>query len=185
VIFFVSVAISYAWVYGVYFFLGPWINAFSIPVFLLWIIGVFFQLLFIDKFIRTEGKEAIFIGVLKLILGFPIVLVLSVVSIFALSLFNSYLSRLEPKTFLMDENFAGRVRVIYGEECGINPPIENGRRIFQIPENGILIIQPEFEDGIIDHEYYFVDNDGEKTNIAEYENYSDGTKTIPGVVWEV
>ena len=116
-----------------------------------------------------------------MILGFPIILLLSVIGIYGLSFIGSYLSKPEPETFLIPTNFEGSFKVIYGEECGLNPPIENGRIILQIPANGILIVQPEFEGGIIDHEYYFIDNDGKRTKIEQYENYSDGTKNIPGV----
>ena len=177
----VSVVISFGWVYAVYLILGPWINAFSIPIFLLWIIGMFFQLVFIDQFIQTQHTKTTAKVYLKVILGFPIILILSVIAIYGLSFIGSYLSKPEPETFLIPTNFEGSFKVIYGEECGLNPPIENGRIILQIPANGILIVQPEFEGGIIDHEYYFIDNDGKRTKIEQYENYSDGTKNIPGV----
>lgn len=181
IILIVSVVISFVWVYGVYLILGPWINAFSIPIFLLWIIGIFFQLGFIDRFIQTERTNITITSFIKVVLGFPIILVLSVVIIYGLSFFSSYLSRPEPETFLIPTNFEGSFKVIYGEECGINTPTENGRRILQIPKNGILIVQSEFESGIIDHEYYFIDEDGKRTKIEQYENYSNGTKNIPGV----
>lgn len=87
----------------------------------------------------------------------------------------------EPETYLIPENYSGKIKVVYGEDCGINPSIENGRRILEIPNNGILIIQPEFEGGIIDHEYYFINENKERTRIERYENYSDGTKHIPGI----
>ena len=74
-----------------------------------------------------------------------------------------------PETFLIPENFQGTLRVVYGEECGIKPNIENGRRILQIPENGVLIIQPEFVSGTIDHQYYLINGNGQKTKIE----YSD------------
>ena len=177
----VSVVISFGWVYAVYLILGPWINAFSIPIFLLWIIGMFFQLVFIDQFIQTQHTKTTAKVYIKVILGFPIILLLSVIGIYGLSFTGSYLSKPEPETFLIPTNFEGSFKVIYGEECGLNPPIENGRIILQIPANGILIVQSEFEGGIIDHEYYFIDNDGKRTKIEQYENYSDGTKNIPGV----
>jgi hypothetical protein len=181
IILIVSIAVSFGWVYAVYLILGPWINAFSIPVFLLWIIGMFFQMVFIDRFIQVERTKTTISNVLKVILGFPTILILSVISIYGLSFFGSYLSRPEPETFLIPTNFEGSFKVIYGEECGIMPPTENGRRILRIPTNGILIVRPEFESGIIDHEYYFIDEDGKRTKIEQYKNYSNGTKNIPGV----
>jgi hypothetical protein len=177
----VSVLISFGWLYGVYLILGPWVNGFSIPIFLLWIIGMFFQLVFIDKFVQTSHKKTTAKDYIKVILGLPIILLFSIIGIYGLSLIGSYLSKPAPKTFLIPTNFEGSFKVIYGEKCGLNPPTEKGRIILQIPANGILIVKPEFESGIIDHEYYFIDEDGKRTKIEQYENYSDGTKNIPGV----
>jgi hypothetical protein len=138
-------------------------------------------LVFIDRFIQVERTKTTISSVLKIILGFPIILIFSVISIYGLSFFGSYLSRPEPETFLIPTNFEGGFKVVYGEECGIMPPTEKGRRILRIPANGILIVHPEFESGTIDHEYYFIDEDGKRTKIEQYENYSNGTKNIPGV----
>jgi hypothetical protein len=107
--------------------------------------------------------------------------ILTIISIYAISLAGSYLTRPKPETFLIPSNFDGPFRIIYGEKCGIDPSIENGRRILEIPENGILIIQPEFEAGFIDHEYYFIDLNGKKVPIKQHDNYETGTKSIPGV----
>ncbi|MFT4848674.1 MAG: hypothetical protein ACI83B_001209 [Sediminicola sp.] len=177
----VAMAISSGWVYGVYLILGPWINAFSIPVFLLWIIGIFFQLVFIDRFIQSVRTKTTISSVLKVVLGFPTILILSVISIYGPSSLGSYLSRPEPETFLIPTNFEDSFKVIYGEECGIMPPTENGPRIIRIPANGILIVKPELESGIIDNEYYLTYLHGKRTKVDQYENYSNGTKKIPGV----
>ncbi|MFT5567579.1 MAG: hypothetical protein ACI81Y_002533, partial [Glaciecola sp.] len=111
IILIVSVAISFGWVYAVYLILGPWINAFSIPVFLLWIIGIFFQLVFIDRFIQSVRTKTTISSVLKVVLGFPTILILSVISIYGLSSLGSYLSRPEPETFLIPTNFEGSFKV--------------------------------------------------------------------------
>ncbi len=113
--------------------------------------------------------------------AFPLTVIAIVIGIYAIFFASSYLKKPEPEKFLIPINFEGKVRIVYGEECGINPSIINGRRELQIPNNGLLIIQPKFEAGIIDHEYYFVDQNGNKTEIMQYENYADGTKNIPGV----
>ena len=177
----IAVAISFVWVYAVYLILGPWISAFSIPVSLLWIVGTFFQLVFMDRFIQSDRTKTTAFSVLKIVLGFPIVFILCLLSMYGLSFFGAYLSRPKPETFLIPTNFKGTFRVIYGEACGIMPPTEKGRRLLRIPANRLLIIQPEFESGIIDHEYFFVDQNGKRTKIAPYENYLNGTKNIPGI----
>lgn len=173
--------IAFGFVYLVYMFLGPWINAFSIPVFYLWIAGTFGQLLFLDLLLPQKVEQ---LTITKTVLGivfFPLTVIATVIGIYAISFASSYLTKPEPETFLIPANFEGKVRIVYGEECGINPSTINGRRELEIPKNGLLIIQPEFEAGIIDHEYYFVDQQGKRTPIKQYENYSDGTKNIPGV----
>lgn len=170
--------IAYGFVYLVYMFLGPWINAFSIPVFYLWIAGTFGQLLFLDLlFPQTTEK----LKPTKTVLGiaaFPLTIVAAIIGIYAISFASSYLTKPEPETFLIPASFEGKVRIVYGEECGINPPIENGRRVLQIPNNGLLIIQPEFEAGIIDHEYYFVDNNGNQVIANQHYDNKDKSKGV-------
>lgn len=173
--------IAFGFVYLVYMFLGPWINAFSIPVFYLWIAGTFGQLLFLDLLLPQKVEQLKITKTVFGIAGFPLTVIATIIGIYAISFASSYLTKPEPETFLIPANFEGKVRIVYGEECGINPSTINGRRELQIPKNGFLIIQPEFEAGIIDHEYFFVDQNGNRTEIMQYENYTDGTKNIPGV----
>lgn len=173
--------IAFGFVYLVYIFLGPWINAFSIPVFYLWIAGTFGQLLFLDLLLPQTTEKLKPTKTVLRIAAFPLIMIATIIGIYAISFASSYLTKPEPETFLIPANFDGKVRIVYGEECGNKPPIENGRRVLQIPDNGLLVIQPKFEAGIIDHEYYFVDQNGKRTPIKQYENYSDGTKNIPGV----
>ena len=168
-------------VYLVYIFIGPWFNAFSIPVFYLWITGIFGQLLFLDLLLPQPPEKIKLSKTLLVITLLPITIVITIIGVYAISFASSYLTKPEPETFFIPARFEGKIRIIYGEKCGITPKIEAGRRILQIPDNGILIIQPEFEAGIIDHEYYFIDNNGTKTKIKQYENYSNGSKNIPGV----
>ena len=173
--------ISFGFVYLVYIFLGPWFNAFSIPVFYLWIAGSIGQLLFLDWLLPQTTEK---LRPTKTILGiaaFPLTVVLTIIGIYAISFAGSYMTRPEAETFLIPKGFEGKIRIIYGEVCGIETENVNGRRILEIPKNGLLIIQPEFEAGIIDHEYYFIDGNETKTEIKQYENYSDGTKNIPGI----
>jgi hypothetical protein len=174
--------LSICWTYCVFLLLGPWMNAFSIPVLYLWIGGSTFQLLFLDwrlpkSPVKTKISKAI-IG----ILSFPLALVLTTLTMYLLSALSSYLSMPEKETYLIPNDFEGNFRVIYGEKCGINPSYENGRRVLRIPDNGVLIIQPEFEPGIIDHEYYFVDRKGNRQKIKMFLDYNERMKGTPGVL---
>ena len=86
------------------------------------------------------------------------------------------------ETILIPDYFEGEFRIAYGEKCGLNPKIENGRRILEIPENGLLIIQPQFEAGIIDHQYYFFDSDFNRARINQILDYKGRITKMPGVL---
>lgn len=67
------------------------------------------------------------------------------------------------------------VRVVYGEDCGIEPEHKNGRRILRIPDNGLLIVQPNLKAGIIDHQYYFIDEGGNQEKATGIQLGSSGS----------
>jgi hypothetical protein len=83
-----------------------------------------------------------------------------------------------PKTFLIPVDYEGTLRIVYEESCGTKLKKENGRRIFKFPNNGMLILNEEF-DGGINHEYYFVDKSGNRIRIEQILNYKD--RKIPSV----
>jgi len=150
-----AIVISFAWVYIIFLILGPWINAFSFPVFFLWSAGNVFQLLFLEySFKLSSTKYELLSGILILVLASTGTSGL----MHSFSYLVSYLKRPQSETYLIPEKFNGPFRVSYGENCGLDPKIENGRRILEIPDNGILIIQSPFEEGVIDHEYYIIDS---------------------------
>lgn len=165
-IFTIAVFVSIGWVLGVYLILGSWIYAFSIPVFYLWIIGITFQLFFLDYFHDKTNNAQKKINLLPPLLSFSTALVTSTVLLILVSFVSMYTSRPEKKTFFIPNEFEGLFRVVYGENCGVVPPLDSsGRLIIQVPEIGILIIQNEFKGGIIDHEYFFLDDDGHKEKL--------------------
>ncbi|MCP4053268.1 DUF6843 domain-containing protein [Mesoflavibacter sp. CH_XMU1422-2] len=91
------------------------------------------------------------------------------------------INTIKPETYLIPENYTGKIKIVYGLDCGIEPKIENGRKILEIPNDGILFVKYKFKSGIIDHEYYSIDKKGEKIKLEHYENYKDGTKNVPGI----
>ena len=93
-----------------------------------------------------------------------------------------YLTRPKKEIYLIPNNINGKFRVIYGEPCGQNPPLENGRRVMKIPNSRILIIQPKFQAGVIDNEYYLVDESGKRTKINERFDYNEKLKKPPEVL---
>jgi hypothetical protein len=67
-----------------------------------------------------------------------------------------------PETFLIPQNFRGKIVLYYGEPCGQELQKVNGRYIYHIPQNGVMIFKNPLETGIIDQEYFFVNPDGKK-----------------------
>jgi len=68
-----------------------------------------------------------------------------------------------PETFLIPQNFRGKITLYYGEPCGQQLQKINGRYIYHIPQNGIMVLRNPLETGTIDQQYYLVDSDGRKT----------------------
>jgi hypothetical protein len=88
----------------------------------------------------------------------------------------------EPETYLMPDGFKGRVNVIFNQPNGVPPRHENGRRIYKVPVDGILLTQFKDEYGIVDHQYYYIDRRGNRKSlpIFKYEYNNDGTTK-----WEI
>lgn len=180
-ILFIAIVISFGWILFVYLILGPWIYAFSFPVFYIWIVGNLIQLIFLDVKLSRKTRDLKISKFFAHFLYFPFTLVITTVSIFFTSIIFSSFYGTQKETYLIPDNFKGNFRVIYGEACGITPSAENDRRVLIIPNNGILIIKPKFEAGGINHEYYFTDKGGGRKKINEISNKTDITSKSPGV----
>jgi hypothetical protein len=179
---FISGLIAYGWYYFVYLILGPWINTFSFPIFYLWLIGNIAQLTFQTwQLPRPTTNESILKSLSRLII-FPVALIGTVIVVFAFSFIGSFLNRPEKEMYLIPNDFQGRFRVVYGEECGAEPAYEDGRRILEIPSNGLLIIKPKFKSGTINNEYYLVDHNGNRQKISILWNYKQRTTQSSGVL---
>jgi hypothetical protein len=94
--------------------------------------------------------------------------------------FLYFYGKTTPETFLIPAGFEGPFRIVYGEECGIDPKYENGRRLLKIPDNGILIIKQKQEGGWIDHEYCLVDENGNRSKMESNIAFDKNIK-LPGV----
>jgi hypothetical protein len=182
IIFVIAALISFGWLYSVYFFLGPMINAFSIPIFFLWIAGCFVQLLFLDWRLPKQVKKRSLLQVIFTLLSLPVILIASVYLLFSFSYLYEEATKPAKELYLIPSTFEGPFRVVYGEPCGVDPVIENGRRVLVIPDNGLLIIQPKFKAGIIDNEYYLIDKSGNRKKLNELYDYKDRLTRSPGVL---
>ena len=72
-----------------------------------------------------------------------------------------------PETFLIPENYRGRVNIIYKEDCGIKLEKPKEGLVYKIPNDGILILDQEQKYGFIDHEYYLVSQNGKRTELPK------------------
>ena len=93
---------------------------------------------------------------------------------------SSCAQNVTPQTFLIPKNFKGQIILIYDQPCGIDVPLTNGRLVFKIPENGILILKNKHETGIINHEYYLVNESGSQISKLEFliqQNYNEDYTT--------
>lgn len=87
----------------------------------------------------------------------------NLVLIFSLLQFVTACKQPEPETYLIPYGFKGKVNVIFNQSGGAAVKHENGRRVYEIPLNGILLTQFKDEEGIVNHEYYYADAAGKRT----------------------
>ena len=97
----------------------------------------------------------------------------------------------EPETYLIPTGFKGKVNIIFNQFNGAAVKYESGRRVYEIPNNGILLTQFEDEDGLINHQYYYIDSTGNRqtlkidledniSNPSEVGIFRDGTLGVYG-----
>ncbi len=69
----------------------------------------------------------------------------------------------EGNLFLIPESFEGTIVVIFEQENGLEQQYSNGgKRLYHFSKNGILKTQFTKQFGIVDNEYWYVDNKGRK-----------------------
>ena len=129
------------------------------PIFIIGVIFIFFS--------KKPIKIKILATLLPVILWIPVT-----------GLIYHFAGKTIPATFLITKNFNGQFRVIYGEPCGIEPKTLNGRRVLEIPSNGILIIKPELEGGWNDYEYFLIDTNGSLTKLKDLTTFKDDREKI-------
>ncbi len=139
-----------------------------------------FWLLYYGIFIFALGTLLVFLSkkpfkIKLLITILPIIVYLPITYIFLLAYNYSI-----PKTFLIPADYDGTIRIVYEEKCGVKLHKENGRQIFQFPDNGILILNEKF-DGGINHDYYLVDKSGKRTKVIQIIDYNDRTTNPPTI----
>ncbi len=71
-----------------------------------------------------------------------------------------------PETFLIPEGYKGNIYVIYNQNNGQKEEYENGRRIYRIPNTGVLFTRFKNEEGIINQEYFYLNTKGKRIKIG-------------------
>lgn len=107
------------------------------------------------------SKENIKAKLLSTLISFPVILA-------AFGLFFLILPKAEPETFFIPQNFRGQFEVIFDEPCGQSLNYENGRRIYRIPDGGVLITNAKQTMGVIDRKFYLKDDAGGETELPEF-----------------
>ncbi len=75
---------------------------------------------------------------------------------------------------LIPEGYEGAVIIIFNQEDGAPKEYEGDKRVYRIPESGVLRTQFEPNYGIQNHQFFYVDNNGERTEIPFVMTQNDG-----------
>ena len=90
--------------------------------------------------------------------------ILIIVGTFLLFLF---INTAEGETFLIPKDYRGEIVVFYAEPCGSPAKFENGRRVYELSPDGVLITQHTENKGYFNRRFYLVD-DGFREEIAQF-----------------
>jgi hypothetical protein len=85
--------------------------------------------------------------------------------LFFFFLFYLLLPKAEPEVFLIPQNFRGEIHIFLEESCGQKPTYKNGKRVYEIPESGVLITNLTDNYGVQDQEFYLVDENGKQKEL--------------------
>jgi len=87
------------------------------------------------------------------------------------------------ETFLVPNGFQGHINVIFNQPNTAPIPIQQGRRIYHIPKDGVLVTSSNLETGVIDQEYFFVGNSGKRTKIPVQDLNAKNVPDKPAVIY--
>ena len=96
---------------------------------------------------------------------FVIALLFVVIIVSIYFLWKMFGSSGEDEIYLIPNNFKGIITIIFNVKDGQNVRYENGKRIYQIPENGILKTQFSFNEGFHQENFYYDDKDNLRKEI--------------------
>ncbi len=140
-----------------------------------------FVLLFIGTLGLTFAAFFAFIGLPIFIIGAILVLIsrnktwnqrlipvgLCIIGIIAFWPIWRAINTVGPEIFIIPENYRGRVNIIFKKGCGNHLERTKEGMVYQIPDDGILFLDNKLKTGFIDHKYFFVDSNGNRTEIPK------------------
>ena len=81
-------------------------------------------------------------------------------------LFLSCGDQAEDTITLIPEDYVGPVLIIYNQDNGAKKEYEDGKRVYRIPENGILKTQFTENYGVQYNDYFYVDSNGNREKLG-------------------
>jgi hypothetical protein len=81
------------------------------------------------------------------------------------SLFLSCKKDADKETFYLPEGFSGPVAIIFGQENGVAKEYEDDKRVYRIPQNGVLYTQFPRVQGTLIQEFYYVNSTSERIEL--------------------
>jgi len=113
-----------------------------------------------------------------LVILLPIILYLPATFLF-LYIYN-YTS---PKLFLIPKNYSGTLRIIFNENCGEKYGLENGKKVIKFPQDGVLILNEEFDGGTNkDDEYYSFDEYNQRVKMTNVNLGGSGITSVGNLI---
>ena len=105
----------------------------------------------------------------KIQFGAKVAATLIPIPVAILSFFVAFqINKAEPETFLIPQDFRGEIVVFYDEPCGKLPVHRNGRRVYEISSDGVIITQFKKNDGYLDRNFCFSDSERSETEIPYF-----------------
>lgn len=91
-------------------------------------------------------------------------------SLFAILLCGSLTQSVKSEIYLIPEGFEGRVNVIFRKKTKITARYENAKRVYKIPSDGILVSDYEFQEGMINREFFLIDAQGHRSQLLVFDD---------------
>jgi hypothetical protein len=106
--------------------------------------------------------------------------------IFLLLLSNTFFACTQKikETWVIPDGFQGRINVVFNQPNAAPIPELKGRRIYKIPDDGILLTSSKLKAGFIDQQFYYEKKIGGRTRIPVQDGNGVDVPLKPAVVYK-